>query len=199
LFYTFNKIHTPYELPPAQNLAHKTFSRIDRYFIFTHKFNSLAYYDGNTGIEPVDVTIKKLLKTGYNHHIERLMILGNFMLLCEIDPNEIYNWFMEMYIDAYDWVMVPNVYGMSQFADGGLMSTKPYISSSNYVRKMSDFKSGEWTKIWDSLFWNFIYEHKDYFASNNRTVFISKNLDKMSTEKLNSHLKTAKDFLETLN
>lgn len=94
-----------------------------------------SFYDGTTGIEPIDETIKKLLKTGYNHHIERLMILGNFMLLCEINPTEVYKWFMEMYVDAYDWVMVPNVYGMSQFADGGLMSTKPYISSSNYVKK----------------------------------------------------------------
>ena len=67
------------------------------------------------------------------------MILGNFMLLCEFDPNEIYKWFMEYYIDAYDWVMVPNVYGMSQFADGGLMSTKPYLSSSNYIKKMSNY------------------------------------------------------------
>ena len=94
-----------------------------------------SFYDGTTGIEPIDITIKKLLKTGYNHHIERLMLLGNFMFFVKFIPHEVYNWFMEMYIDAYDWVMVPNVYGMSQFADGGLMSTKPYISSSNYVRK----------------------------------------------------------------
>ena len=141
---------------------------------------------------------EKLLRTGYNHHIERLMILGNFMLLCEIHPTEIYNWFMEMYIDAYDWVMVPNVYGMSQFADGGLMSTKPYISSSNYVRKMSDFKGGEWTTILDSLFWNFINNHRKYFASNNRTLFISRNLEKMSFEKLKNHLKTAESFLSQL-
>jgi deoxyribodipyrimidine photolyase-related protein len=122
-----------------------------------------SFYNGTTGIDPIDDTIRKLLKTGYNHHIERLMILGNFMLLCEIHPTEVYNWFMEMYIDAYDWVMVPNVYGMSQFADGGLMSTKPYISSSNYVKKMSDYKSGSWTKIWDALFWNFISKHHKYF------------------------------------
>ena len=78
------------------------------------------------------------------------MILGNFMLLCEFDPDEVYQWFMEVFIDAYDWVMVPNVYGMSQFADGGLFATKPYISSSNYIKKMSNYK-GEWV-IWDALF-----------------------------------------------
>lgn len=82
------------------------------------------------------------------------MILGNFMLLCEIDPDEVYKWFMEMFIDSYDWVMVPNVYGMSQFADGGVMATKPYISSSNYVRKMSNFAKGDWCGIWDGLYWN---------------------------------------------
>ena len=92
-----------------------------------------SFYDASTGILPVDDSIRKILKTGYAHHIERLMILGNFMLLCEFDPDEVYRWFMEMFIDSYDWVMVPNVYGMSQFADGGLMSTKPYISGSSYI------------------------------------------------------------------
>ena len=106
-----------------------------------------AFYTGTTGVEPIDQTIRKLLKTGYNHHIERLMVLGNFMLLCEIKPDAVYRWFMEMYIDAYDWVMVPNIYGMSQFSDGGLMTTKPYICGSNYILKMSDYPKGEWHEI----------------------------------------------------
>ena len=163
-----------------------------------HREMPKSFYDGTTGIEPIDTTIKKLLQTGYNHHIERLMLLGNFMLLCEIHPNEIYKWFMEMYIDAYDWVMVPNVYGMSQFADGGLMSTKPYISSSNYVKKMSDFKTGNWSKIWDSLYWNFVQKHFKYFSSNNRTVFVARNLEKMNPEKLNNSLITAEIYLSKL-
>jgi deoxyribodipyrimidine photolyase-related protein len=86
------------------------------------------------------------------------MVLGNFMFLCEINPNEVYKWFMEFFIDSYDWVMVPNVYGMSQFADGGLMSTKPYISSSNYIMKMSNYKKSDWQEIWDALYWRFIYK-----------------------------------------
>ena len=159
----------------------------------TRKLNT-AFYKGSTGIEPIDETIKKLLRTGYSHHIERLMLIGNFMLLCEIHPTEVYKWFMEMYVDSYDWVMVPNIYGMSQFADGGLMSTKPYISSSNYVKKMSDYKSGDWTNIWDALFWNFIHKHQKYFSSNNRTVFISRNLEKMPKRKLEDHLKIANDY-----
>ena len=116
----------------------------------------LSFYTGQTGIDPVDDSIKKIIKYGYSHHIERLMILGNFMLLCEFNPNEVYKWFMELFVDAYDWVMVPNVYGMSQFSDGGTFATKPYISSSNYIKKMSHYKNGEWADIWDGLYWNFI-------------------------------------------
>ena len=100
-----------------------------------------AFYTGNTGLLPVDDVISRVLDTGYGHHIERLMVLGNIMLLCEIHPNGVYQWFMELFIDAYDWVMVPNVYGMSQFADGGIMATKPYISGSNYICKMSNYKA----------------------------------------------------------
>ena len=124
------------------------------------------FYDATTGIEPIDNTIKGVLETGYCHHIERLMILGNFMLLCEIDPDDVYKWFMELFIDAYDWVMVPNIYGMSQFADGGLMSSKPYISSSNYLIKMSNYEKGDWQKTWDGLFWRFMNKQRDFFLKN---------------------------------
>jgi deoxyribodipyrimidine photolyase-related protein len=93
--------------------------RTMNYWGFSRKIPE-SFYTGNTGISPVDLTIKKVLKTGYCHHIERLMVFGQtFMLLCEFDPDEVYRWFMELFIDAYDWVMVPNVYGMSQFSDGG--------------------------------------------------------------------------------
>ena len=150
------------------------------------KFKTLiptAFYNARTGIEPIDTTIKKLLETGYNHHIERLMIMGNFMLLCEFNPDKVYQWFMEMYIDAYDWVMVPNVYGMSQFADGGLMATKPYISGSSYVLKMSNYKKGNWCEIWDALFWHFMNKHRNFFLSNPRLGMLIKTYDKMSAEK----------------
>ena len=103
-----------------------------------------AFYTGETGIEPVDSTIKKINKYAYCHHIERLMILGNIMILLKYDPDEVYKWFMELFIDSYDWVMVPNVYGMSQYADGGIMSTKPYISGTNYILKISNYKKGQW-------------------------------------------------------
>lgn len=173
--------------------------RSTNYWGFNRKIPK-CFYEGTTGITPVDDTIKKVLKTAYNHHIERLMILGNFMLLCEFDPDEVYQWFMEMYIDAYDWVMVPNVYGMTQFADGGLMTSKPYISGSNYIIKMSSYKKSEkWTPIWDALFWRFMHEHRNFFEQNPRLGMLLKTLDKQSVEKREGHLKTAREFLSHLD
>lgn len=157
-----------------------------------------SFWHATTGIPPVDLTISKVLRTGYCHHIERLMVLGNFMLLCEFDPNDVYRWFMELFIDSYDWVMVPNVYGMSQFADGGLMSTKPYISGSNYILKMSDYKKGPWQNTWDGLFWRFLHVHRDYFAGNYRLGMLIKTFDNMPNEKRQSHLNNAETFLNGL-
>lgn len=172
--------------------------RTKNYWKFTHKIPK-SFWDGTTGISPIDSTIKKVLATGYCHHIERLMVLGNFMLLCEFDPDEVYRWFMELFIDAYDWVMVPNVYGMSQFADGGLMATKPYISGSNYLMKMSDYEKGDWQPIWDGLFWRFMHVHRDFFLKNPRLGMLVKTFDKMPKEKQQSHLKQAERFFETIN
>ncbi len=159
----------------------------------------ISFYEGTTGIEPVDDTILKINKSGYANHIERLMIIGNFMLLCEFDPNEVYRWFMELFIDSYDWVMVPNVYGMSQFADGGLMSTKPYISGSSYVLKMSNYKKGDWCPIWDSLFWNFINKQRDFFLTNPRMRMLVSTYDRMKTEKKENITLTSHNYLETLS
>lgn len=142
--------------------------------------------------------IKKVLNTAYSHHIERLMIMGNFMLLCEISPHEVYKWFMEMYIDAFEWVMVPNVYGMSQFADGGLIMTKPYISSSNYIKKMSNFPSGDWCEVWDALYWRFIYKHREYFEANPRASLMVRVLEKKSAEQIKDYCYLAEEFLKKL-
>ena len=147
-----------------------------------------SFYTATTGVEPVDTTIRRLQKHAYTHHIERLMVLGNFMLLCEIDPDEVYRWFMEMFIDAYDWVMVPNIYGMNQYADGGLMTTKPYISSSKYILRMSDYEKGSWCDVWNSLYWRFINKHRDVFRKNPRMSFMVSAFDRMPDEKRNTHL-----------
>ena len=171
--------------------------RTRNFWGFTRKMPG-SFWDGTTGIDPVDSAIKSLLSTGYNHHIERLMVLGNFMLLCEFDPDEVYRWFMTMYIDAYDWVMVPNVYGMSQFADGGLMSTKPYISGSNYLMKMSNYPKGEWQQVWDALFWRFMHVHRDFFLSNPRLGMLVRSFDGMDLKKRNMLLQIAEDYLASL-
>jgi len=157
-----------------------------------------AFYNATTGIKPIDDCINKVNDNAYLHHIERLMVIGNFMFLCEIHPDDVYKWFMEFFIDSYDWVMVPNVYGMSQFADGGLMSTKPYISSSNYIMKMSDYKKGDWQRIWDGLYWRFIYKNQSFFQSNPRLSMMVRTLSKMDKQKLDSHLKISEEYLSNL-
>ena len=172
--------------------------RTKNYWGFTRPIPA-TFWNATTGINPVDNVIGKVLKTGYSHHIERLMVMGNFMVLCEFDPDEVYRWFMEMYVDAYDWVMVPNVYGMTQFADGGLMTTKPYISGSNYLLKMSDYKKGKWTEVWDALFWRFMHVHRDFFTKNPRLGMLLKTFDKWPAEKRNQHLLVAENFLHELD
>lgn len=157
-----------------------------------------SFYDGTTGIDPIDDTIKRILNTGYCHHIERLMVLGGFMFLCEIDPDDLYRWFMEMFIDSYDWVMVPNVYAMSQNADGGMITTKPYFSGSSYVRKMSHYKKGAWCEVWDGLYWRWIWNHSDQLAKNPRWAMMCSMARKMDPEKRETHLKNAEDFLAKL-
>ena len=177
-------------------VAKGTYSRNLNFWKYKRKIPQ-SFYDGTTGSLPVDDAIKKLLETGYSHHIDRLMVIGNFMLLCQFDPNDVYKWFMELYVDAYDWVMVPNVYGMSQFSDGGLFATKPYISSSNYIKKMSNYKNGPWCETWDGLYWNFISNESKFFSSNPRLSMMIRIYDKMGHDKKNLHKKNAKNFLKS--
>ncbi|MBU6273574.1 MAG: cryptochrome/photolyase family protein [Bacteroidetes bacterium] len=159
-----------------------------------------SFYNASTGIEPVDHSIRSLLQNAYNHHIERLMVLSNFMLLCEIHPDAVYRWFMEMYIDAYDWVMVPNVYGMGQFADGGLMSTKPYLSSSNYILKMSNFRAdSSWTEPWDALYWRFMSTHREFFLRNPRSAMMIRQWDRKDPSQQQILLERAELFLNRLH
>lgn len=180
------------------------FQRTRNYWGFQRRIPA-SFYEGTTGIVPFDGVLRKVLRTGYAHHIERLMVLGNFMLLCEFDPDEVYRWFMELFIDAYDWVMVPNVYGMTQFADGGLMTTKPYISGSNYLAKMGDWEQGpplpsghRWTEVWDALFWRFMHVHRDFFLSNPRLGMLVGTFDRMQPAKRERHLTIAESYLSSL-
>jgi deoxyribodipyrimidine photolyase-related protein len=176
---------------------HGSSIRRNNFWGFTRRMPQ-SCYDGTTGIAPVDRVIRLLLREGYCHHIERLMVLGNFFLLCRIHPDDVYRWFMELFVDSYDWVMVPNVYGMSQFADGGTFTTKPYLSGSNYLKKMSNEESGPWCEIWDGLFWSFIDEHSSFFLKNPRLSMMVRTWEKMTAEKREKHLQAAQQFLDQL-
>jgi deoxyribodipyrimidine photolyase-related protein len=114
------------------------------------------WYNGETGILPFDNEVKKAVRYGYAHHIVRLMIFMNFFILCGVHPYQIYKWFMEVVsMDAYSWVMVSNIYVMGYFYPK--LMTKPYLSSSNYISKMSNYKKdGDWDKVWDALYHNFV-------------------------------------------
>jgi deoxyribodipyrimidine photolyase-related protein len=142
-----------------------------RYCYIYYDFNSKKYfnnnekltnkwYTGNTGIPPVDRAIQHGFDTGYLHHISRLMIIGNFMNISGILPKEGFRWFMEFSCDSYEWVMCQNVYDMVFFVSGGATMRRPYISSSNYILKMSDYKKGEWCEVWDKLYHSFIEKNK---------------------------------------
>jgi deoxyribodipyrimidine photolyase-related protein len=155
-----------------------------------------CWYDGTTGLLPLDSAIRKANRRGYNHHIERLMIVSNAMLLSEVDPVGVHRWFMEMYVDSSEWVMGPNVYGMGQFSDGGLFATKPYICGSNYILKMSDYRRGEWCEIWDALYWNFVDRHLDFFVKNPRMGMAGNLVMKMPAERRANYAKIADSFRE---
>jgi deoxyribodipyrimidine photolyase-related protein len=177
----------------------RSYEQLTQTNFFRHKRAlPAAMEQGTTGLPPVDVVAKRVLVHGYAHHIERLMVLGNSMLLCGIDPHEVYRYFSQYFIDAYDWVMVPNVYGMSQFADGGLFATKPYISSSNYICKMSDFAHGDWCDTWDSLFWHFLDYNRELLAANARMGLMLSHLDRMSDATRDEHAHRANGFIGSL-
>ncbi|MBC7538474.1 MAG: cryptochrome/photolyase family protein [Bacteriovorax sp.] len=170
----------------------------DRNF-FNHKRKlNASWYDASTGLVPVDYAINKVNKYAYLHHIERLMIMSNVMLLCEIDPREVHRWFNEMFVDSMDWVMGPNVYGMGQFSDGGIFATKPYICGSNYIIKMSDFKKGEWSDELDALYWSFIDKNREFFSKNHRLSMMVNLFDKMPDEKKSKHVLLAELVKERL-
>jgi deoxyribodipyrimidine photolyase-related protein len=121
---------------------------------------------------PLTLAIQKVSKLSWAHHIERLMILSNWMTLNSYNPKECYEWFLSQFVDAYEWVMVPNVYGMGLFADGGFFATKPYISGGAYIKKMSDYKDNGWVKLWTDRYWQFLKNNKSQLKDNPRMKLI---------------------------
>jgi deoxyribodipyrimidine photolyase-related protein len=154
-----------------------------------------SWYDGTTGIPPLDDAIHVARKLGWAHHIQRLMVLGNLMTLCEIRPTTAHRWFMEMFVDSSEWVMGPNVYGMALFSDGGIFATKPYICGSNYLLKMSDYKKGSWCDTVDGLHWRFIDKHRDFFAGNARLALMPRALDRLADDRKQRIFTAAEAFL----
>jgi deoxyribodipyrimidine photolyase-related protein len=154
------------------------------------------WYDGTTGIPPLDDAIGRAVATGYNHHIERLMVLGNLMLLCRVRPSDAYRWFMEMFVDSADWVMAPNVYGMALFSEGGAFTTKPYICGSSYLRKMSDYPKGPWCEVVDGLYWAFVRDHRTFFEKNPRTKMMVRTLDRLADDRRQHIFGLAEAFIE---
>ena len=166
-----------------------------------------AFWDGTTGLPPVDDVIKQVNNYGYAHHIQRLMILGNILVLCDYEPISIMEWFLQFVsMDAYLWVMIGNIAMLGVF--GEVMMTRPYVSSSNYILKMSNYKSKDgliqidgidysWSEIWDALFWSFVNKNKNYMKKNYATANYVNILDKKTNIKKMLDLKNK--YLQKLN
>lgn len=176
-----------------QNFSEK--QDVENFFKHDRKL-SKVWYTAQTGIIPLDDSLTKTLKFGYAHHIERLMVIGCLMLLSQVHPREVHRWFMEMYVDSSDWVMGPNVYGMSQFSDGGIFATKPYICGSNYILKMSSYKKGPWCEVWDGLYWKFVSEKFQFLAKNPRLSMMVAMWGKKSKAEQRALLAAADGFIE---
>ena len=166
------------------------------------------FYDANTDLNCLHQALKEVLKGGFNHHIQRLMILGNFLLLSGVRPQEALRWFNEMYIDAHDWVMAANLLGMALHADGGFMATKPYAAGGSYIRKMSNYcdscayspeiKTGPGTCPFNLLYWNFYDVHQDRFASNPRAAMPVRSWRKRPPQERERIVNEARAFLGSL-
>jgi len=154
-----------------------------------------CWWQGTTGMEPVDKVIQKCLHWGYAHHIERLMVMSNIFNLIEANPRDVYRWFMEMFIDSADWVMQANVFGMGLMSEGGVFATKPYICSSNYLLKMSDYKKGPWCQVLDGLYWRFIGKHRSFFINNPRMSMMVHMYDNMPEGKRTDIIRAAEEFI----
>jgi len=170
--------------------------------------NSLPnfFWTGNTKMNCLKHAITQSLNDAYAHHIQRLMITGNYALLTMTDPNEVDAWYLGIYIDALEWVEITNTRGMSQFADGGIVATKPYVSSANYINKMSNYcagcqyshtkKIGDGACPFNALYWNFLDEKKEHFANNNRMAMMMNLLGKKDKEELMALKARAKEVIE---
>ena len=166
------------------------------------------YWSGETEMACLKAAITQTREEAYAHHIQRLMVTGNFALLVGADPHEVHEWYLAVYADAFEWVELPNTLGMSQFADGGLLGSKPYVSSGNYINKMSDYcegchfdvkkKNGEGACPFNFLYWDFLARHADQLRSNPRMGQMYSLWDRMKPDTQTAHRNSAADFLKKL-
>ncbi len=175
-----------------------------------HKRNLPPLFWGErTWMKCLDQAVTQTRDQAYAHHIQRLMVTGNFALLIGVEPRQIHEWYLAVYVDAFEWVEAPNVIGMSQFADGGIIASKPYISSGNYIDKMSDYCRGCSYKVKDKtgpdacpfnlLYWHFLDRHRAAFTNNHRMGNMYRVWDKMDAEKRRTVLAQADAFLAKLD
>lgn len=183
----------------VRGIYHSFDERMQTSNFFEHhrKLNS-TWYKGTTQIPPLDDAITKANEWGYCHHIERLMVIANIMNLAEIEPKNAYCWFMEMFVDSSDWVMGPNVFGMGLFSDGGIFATKPYISGSNYLLKMSNYSKGPWCEEIDGLYWRFIDKNREFFQQNHRMSMMVSMYEKIPADKKQRIFKAADALVQRI-
>ncbi len=167
------------------------------------------YWGGRTRMNCMTAAIGQTQRLAYAHHIQRLMITGNFALLAGIDPAQVHDWYLSVYLDAYEWVEAPNTIGMSQFADGGIVGSKPYVSSGNYINRMSDYcagcaysvsaRTGKTACPFNLLYWDFMARHRDRFEGNPRIGRIYGNWDRMDDAQRRAIRADAADFLDRMS
>jgi len=166
------------------------------------------FWNGDTRMRCMQQSIGQSLDYAYAHHIQRLMITGNFCLLTGINPDEVDQWYLGVYIDAIEWVEIPNTRGMSQFADDGIVATKPYTAGGNYINKMSDYckscdyrikeKTGDDACPFNSLYWHFMAQHRPRLEKNPRIGMVYRNWDKQTPQSQQATLKKAEYYLQNI-
>ena len=166
------------------------------------------YWTGETDMACLRAAITQTKEEAYAHHIQRLMVTGNFAMIAGVDPHEVHEWYLAVYADAYEWVELPNTLGMSQFGDGGLLASKPYASSGAYINRMSNHckhcdysvskKTGDGACPFNALYWDFLIRNREKLKDNNRLLRIYANWERMDEDKRADYLASAEAFLETL-
>lgn len=166
------------------------------------------FWTAETDMHCIAEAVGQTLDEAYAHHIQRLMVTGNFALLAGINPFEVHEWYLAVYADAYEWVEAPNVIGMSQFADGGIVGSKPYVSSGNYIDRMSNYcgdcaysvktKLGDGACPFNLLYWAFLHRHRERFEKNPRMANMYRTWDRMDEARRTQILSEAEDFLTAL-